>query len=282
VSDVLPDRGADFREELIERALSLPLGDQAALNRVARLCDEETASVARIALDAGRDESFAALLLRMANSAYSASVSRVADLPTAIARLGLRRIQALALAAPGMRLLHGPPDGLGPARHELHRHAIRVGVVARALAPSGVDPERALAAGILHNLGLNVVALYAPDEFRHLLAAAERGEQLWQTEEPIFGFSHAELGAVLAERWSYPLDLVVAIRDHDGAQPETLLAQTVQAADLLVRSFGVGIEAPRPLEEAVHLPGLDLERARARVEELVAAQDRFDEHVHAA
>jgi HD-like signal output (HDOD) protein len=282
VSEHLPERGDDFREELIERALSLPLGDQAALNRVASLCDEESASVGRIALDAGRDESFAALLLRMANSAHSASVSRVADLPTAIARLGLRRIQALALAAPGMRLLHGPADGLQHARHELHRHAIRVGVAARALAPSGVDPERALTAGILHNLGLNVVALYAPQEFRRLLAAAGRGEQLWPTEEPIFGFSHAELGAMLAERWSYPLDLVVAIRDHDNPHPETLLALTVQTADLLVRSLDVGVEPPKALEDGAYLPGLDLERAFARVEELVAAQDRFDDFSAAA
>jgi HD-like signal output (HDOD) protein len=276
VSDVLPERGTEFREELIERALSLPLGDQAALNRVARLCDEETASVARIALDAGRDEGFAALLLRMANSAYSASVSRVADLPTAIARLGLRRIQALALAAPGMRLLHGPPDGLGPARHELHRHAIRVGLGARLLAPLGVDRDRALIAGILHNLGLNLIALFAPEQFRHLLAATSRGEQFWQAEDSIFGFSHAELGAMLAERWSYPAELVIAIRDHDSPDPQTPLAQAVQLADLLVRAHGVGVEPPRDLQQVVVPDGVDLALAHDRLGELIAAQDRFD------
>src|SRR4051812_22231557 len=37
VSEPLP-RDDRFREELIERALSLPLGDQAALARVAQLC----------------------------------------------------------------------------------------------------------------------------------------------------------------------------------------------------------------------------------------------------
>src|SRR5690349_7768730 len=107
-------RDARFLEELVERALALPVGDTAAL-------------------------------LRVANSAASYSATRIADLPTAITRLGYRRVAALALGAPGLRMLQRPPDGLEGARWELHRHAIRVGLSARALAPAGVDPERALA-----------------------------------------------------------------------------------------------------------------------------------------
>jgi HD-like signal output (HDOD) protein len=265
-----------FREELIERALSLPLGDQAALARVARLCERLHTTPQDVAHEASRDEGFAALLLRLANSADSASVRRIADLPAAITRLGYRRVKALAIAAPGLRLLQGPPDGLEGARHELHRHAIRVGLGARMLAPLGVDRDRALIAGILHNLGLNVIALFAPDEFRYLLAATSRGEQFWQAEDSIFGFSHAELGAMLAERWSYPTELVIAIRDHDSPDPQTPLAQSVQLADLLVRAHGVGVEPPRDLQH-VHVPEtVDLALAHERLGELIAAQDRFD------
>lgn len=274
-------RDDSFREELITRALSLPLGDQGALARVASLCERLSTTPNDVALEASRDESFTAMLLRMANSADSASVRRVADLPTAITRLGFRRVKALAIAAPGLRLLQGPPDGLEGARHELHRHAIRVGLGARLLAPLGVDRDRALTAGILHNLGLNVIALFAPDEFRYLLAATTRGEQFWQAEDSIFGFSHADLGAMLAERWSYPTELVIAIRDHDSPDPQTPLAHAVQVADLLVRAHGVGVEPPRELVH-VHLPGLDLAAAHERLGELIGAQDRFDDYIQEA
>lgn len=272
------ERPDAFREKLLEQALSLPLGDRVALARVVALCEQPAATPQDVALEAGRDESFAAILLRLANSAFSGSVTRVADLYTAITRLGFRQVQALALSIPGMRLLETPHDGLELARRELHRHAIRVGLAARAIAPAGVGAERALAAGILHNLGLNVISLYARDEFRHLLEACRRGEQFREAEDWIFGFSHADLGAMLAERWSYPAELVVAIRDHDSPEPQSMLGWVVQVADLLVRSHGVGVEPPRPLPENVPLPGFDVGRAHTLVGDLVAAQNRFDDY----
>jgi HD-like signal output (HDOD) protein len=269
-------RDSHFIEELVERALALPVGDPASLMRVAELCELASSTPQLLALEASHDETFSALLLRVANSAASYSATRVADLPTAITRLGYERVAALALASPGLRMLQGPADGLEWARYELHRHAIRVGLAARALAPAGIDHERALAAGLLHNLGLNVIAANAPDEFRYLLEAESRGEQFWEAEDWIFGFSHADLGALLAERWSYPLDLVVAIRDHDAPAPQTALGALVQIADVLVRRLDVGIEPARELPRRVLLPGLDLEAAGGRVADLVAAQDRFD------
>jgi len=270
-------RDERFREELVERALALPVGDTQALLRVAELCEQPAVTPQLLALEVSHDESLSALLLRTANSAASYSAARIADLPTAITRLGLRRVAALALGAPGLQMLQRPADGLEWARFELHRHAIRVGLCARGLAPAGVDPERALAAGLLHNLGLHVIAAYAPQEFRYLLEAQERGEQFWEAEDWIFGFSHADLGALLAERWSYPLDLVVAIRDHDAPAPQTALGALVQVCDVLVRKLGVGIEPDRELSREVRLPTPNLATAEARVADLVAAQDRFDE-----
>jgi HD-like signal output (HDOD) protein len=269
-------RGVGFLAELVDRALSLPMGDPAALGRVVQLCSV-AASSQEVALEARRDEAFVALLLRTVNSAAFYTSERIADLPSAITRLGLRRVQALALAAPGLQMLKGPADDLKPARAQIHRHAIRTGLAARALAPPGTDGDRALAAGLLHNLGLMVISAHAPDVLRHLLDATAREEQFAQAEEWILGFSHAELGSILAEHWSYPLDLVVAIRDHDSPAPETPLAALVQIADQFVRRLGVGIEPPGPLFDNPLLPQLNEEAAMARVEELVRAQDRFDE-----
>jgi HD-like signal output (HDOD) protein len=270
-------RDERFLEELVERALALPVGDYAALLRIAELCEQPTTTPQLLALEASHDEAFSALLLRHANSASSYSAARIADLPTAITRLGYRRVAALALGSPGLRLLEArPADGLEWARHELHRHAIRVGLAARGLAPAGVDHERALAAGLLHNLGLNAIAAYAPQEFGYLLEAEARGEQFWEAEDWIFGFSHADLGALLAERWSYPLELVVAIRDHDSPAPQTALAGLVQVCDVLVRRAGVGIEPERELPRRLPPPTPNLAFAASRVTDLVAAQDRFD------
>jgi HD-like signal output (HDOD) protein len=263
------------REALVERASSLPLGNAAALLRLARLCESPIATAAGIALEAARDEGFSALLLKLANSAYYASATRIADLGSAVARLGLRTVAGLAVAAPGLRLLAGANDELAPARRELHRHAVRVGLAARMLAPAGLDAERALAAGLLHNLGLNVIALYEPTAFRSVLL--EPGAEL-----ELLGVSHAELGGELAQRWQFPTALVEAIREHDDPLPATALGALVQVADLLVRESGCGVEPQRELASAV------CERARVRVESargfltpLLQAQDRMEQRMAA-
>jgi len=261
----------DLLGELLEQSESLPLGNRAALSRIASLCSDPSATAQGVALEAARDEGFAALLIRLANSAHSASLSRVSELTTAVARLGLRLVQGLAVAAPGLRLRAGPNDGLGPARIALHKHAVRTGLAARMLAPFGLDPEQALAAGLLHNVGLNVLSLCEPELFRLVLDGAP--------EEELLGFTHAELGARLAERWSYPPELVGAIREHDA--PTTELAAVVHVADRLVRLSGVGVEARLgPDPDALELAGVaELEPTRVRLQVLLDAQERFEDAV---
>src|SRR5437870_13460905 len=94
------DTGTSLRDELLQKALDLPLGNQPALMRLAALCDSPISSAQTVALEAARDEGFSMLLLKLANSAYSMSATRVSDLPTAVSRLGLRLVQGLAVAAP--------------------------------------------------------------------------------------------------------------------------------------------------------------------------------------
>jgi putative nucleotidyltransferase with HDIG domain len=228
-------------------------------------------------MEAGRDEGFAALLLKVANSAHSASAYPISDLAAAVSRIGLNLAQALALAAPGVRLLAGPRDGLAGERRALHRHAVRTGLVARQLAPRSVDAEAALAAGLLHNIGLSVLSLHEPDTFRLLIGMTQRGLQLGPVEQELLGFTHAYLGARVADGWSYPDELVRAIAEHDAETPATQLAALTQVADLVVRSSGVGVEAPGELRpEIVATAGVDPDSMMERVTPLLEAQTRFD------
>ncbi|MEZ5100812.1 MAG: HDOD domain-containing protein [Thermoleophilia bacterium] len=232
----------ELRERLVDQALSLPLGNQAALSKVAELA-ESGAEVDDIVSQALLDEGFVAMLLRLANSAASASVTSINDLNTAISRLGLSLVGCLAISAPSLRLLAAPSDGLEEPRRELHRHGVLTGIVARELAEGGKEGDRALAAGLVHNVGLSVLSLHAKSGFKKLMAAAEQGDRLADVEAKLFGFTHAEVGTILAQAWQYPEELVAAIRDHDAPIPSSRLAAIVQIADLLVRERGIGIEA---------------------------------------
>lgn len=274
---------SDLLEGLLERSDALPLGNRVVLARIAALCDDRSASAEGVALEAARDEGFAALLMKLENSAHSGSVSRISELRTAVARLGFRLVQSLAVATPGLRMLAGPNDGLGPARQALHRHAVRTGLAARLLAPGSVDPEQALTAGLLQNIGLNVFSLLEPAYFRLVLDGAASGRELAEVESSVFGFTHGELGAHLAGRWSYPPALARAILEHDAEVPTMPLAAVVHVADRLVRRAGIGVEPPvDPSPAALELACVgDLADAAARLQLLLDAQERFDSWVDA-
>ena len=95
----------ELRDRLLEQGEELPLRNHAALGRVVTLCRDPNASARGVAIEAARDEAFAALLLRVANSAYSASVSRIGTLTQAVARVGFDLVQGLAvlsMGAPGL------------------------------------------------------------------------------------------------------------------------------------------------------------------------------------
>jgi HD-like signal output (HDOD) protein len=268
--------GRGLRDRLLDEAESLELGNPETFWRVASLCRDPRADSRDVALEIQRDEGFAASVLRLANSAYFASSSRIGDLPTAVARLGFEVVEGLAVSIQGARLAGSVRDGLSPFRRELHRHAIRTGLAARMIGAADIDHEQALAAGLVHNLGLTVVSLLRPDVFRKLLDAAEAGQQLQESEEELLDFTHAELGGLLAERWRYPLPLVMAIVDHDNPEASGLPA-LVQVADHLAREAGVGVEAPVEIApEVASRAGVDLERARARLAPLFQAAARSE------
>lgn len=268
--------GRGLRDRLLDEAESLELGNPETFWRVASLCRDPRADARDVALEIQRDEGFAANVLRLANSAYFASNQRIGDLPTAVARLGFEVIEGLAVSIQGARLAGSVRDGLTPHRRELHRHSIRTGLAARMIGQGDVDHEQALAAGLVHNLGLTVISLLVPDVFRRLLDAAAAGHQLRESEEELLEFTHAELGGMLAERWRYPLPLVMAIVDHDN--PEALgLPALIQVSDRLARQAGVGVEAPE--EISAHLArqaDVDLDRARERVAPLFQAAARAE------
>jgi len=269
--------GIELRDALVAQATAIPLGNQHALLEVARLCGSSYSRAQDVALAAAHDEAFAALLLRVANSAHSASTRRISSLSVAVTRLGFRLVQGLALAAPGLGLLISTRDSFTGQRRVLHQHAVRTGLVASKLARTQEEADRALAAGLVHNLGLTILSLYATDHFTTLVQAAAARQQLRAVEEDVLGFTHAELGGLVGSAWGYPPELVAAIVEHDQQHPATALAGRVQCADLLVREVGPTLEAPRKLPTpAFAALGVDVARARDEVAVMLEAENRAE------
>ena len=154
---------------MLTRADRLPTGDAAAVLKVANLCAGREASADTIAGSAGRDVRFAAELLRLANSAFSAPREPIVSLPVAITRLGMSLVESLARAFSASGLLRGCPDP--ELAQRIHQHSVRTGVMAYAFADGGLSRDEALAAGLLQNTGLYLFAFAAPVGLKRLTFA---------------------------------------------------------------------------------------------------------------
>ena len=81
------------------------------------------------------------------------------------------------------------------------------------LSPAAVD--LAFIGAMLHDIGKLLLAANLPPDYSALLKAAPSKEHgMWQAENEMFGFNHAEVGGCLLAIWGLPLSLAETVLQH--------------------------------------------------------------------
>ena len=200
-------------EQLVDEVRDLPLTVSDVLAQVITECDNADASVSSLARIMAGDQALAAMVLKLANSAYYGYARRIESLPDAVVLLGFASVKNLAITASITRLLATDQDDLSEIRRGIFDHSLCTAVCARILGRTRrVSGEKAFVAGLLHDLGLIVLVCYAKDRFRQLYAlATERGVPLEDVELEVLGFTNASLGSAVAAEWQFPPGLCDAL-----------------------------------------------------------------------
>jgi HD-like signal output (HDOD) protein len=126
-------------------------------------------------------------------------------------------------------------------------HALAVATLSDLIArnvPSG-NGEWAFVAGLLHEIGLPLIAIGLPEQYRAITMNASSDEQIIEREREVLGFTHFDLGTELLDRWNCPLVVQEAIRfcertEFTYEQPLELGA-VVKSANLLAEANGISI-----------------------------------------
>jgi putative nucleotidyltransferase with HDIG domain len=197
-------------------------------------------SVARIATS---DPTLAAALLRTVNSAAMGLRRRITSVPEAISLMGYTAVRSLVIRMRLEQVLPARKGQFAYDQDDLWIHSLAVAHAADCLAEqvTGKAPhvDRGFVAtlGLLHDIGKLAINSYFPDSAAALRTPDPEhlDESFLDRERRVLGADHAEIGAVLAEHWKLPSDLVEAIRWHHAPQdaPETL-SPSVRAATTLV------------------------------------------------
>ncbi|MEN4903269.1 HDOD domain-containing protein [Luteimonas sp. TWI1416] len=180
----------------IGRIERLPPPPQTYLALTHALEAEDATGAADIARLIGRDPAIAAKVLQLCNSAYYAAGRTIADLRTAVTRLGLSTMRDLVLASE----VFAQPGRIDVDRHALQQRALHASQLARRLLPDS-SAELGATAALLADIGLLLPGVRDP----HLEVVATGDDA--RSDAP----GHIEAGAYLLGLWGLPMPIIEAV-----------------------------------------------------------------------
>jgi putative nucleotidyltransferase with HDIG domain len=215
--------------------------------RILALVNEPDTNINELSELVKVDPSFAAELLRFANSALLGSRRKVRSLPLAIVVVGLDRVKTVATLVSVNRMVRHAvrKEGLRKVWH----HSLITALIAEEISRvSRIARESAYTAGLLHNLGtLGLMSAY-PDEYSRMLEVSnDFGFDLLRTEQDLFEIDHCMAGSYLAQDWDFPDELAAAIAAHhdDPYSRVSDLDSMVQVSWRLADTLGYAAFSPK-------------------------------------
>ncbi len=217
---------AEQLEELIAGTVTIPTIPQ-TLFEINHIVNDPDGSAAEAAEVVAQDPAIASKVLRLANSSIYALRVPVSDIQHAVCILGLKILKNLVVQATILEQFRGKQSvstGLNAAW--LWDHSIKAATAARLIVKEspvdfGMELEEAYTGGLLHDIGKILLLTENEHGFAEAVRRSlTRQQPLFLAEKEVFGFSHADVGAVLTARWNMSERLCTAIQRHHEASED--------------------------------------------------------------
>lgn len=177
-----------------------------------KLISDPDSEISDIARQISTDPSLTADLLKHVNSAQFMLPKRVDNIVEAVKLVGFRGIKNLLYS-------YGTQKLLDNSQRWLWDHSYRAAFYAYNLAKNFKRRKELLddvyVGGILHDMGKIIFSNVHPnlmDKIQGFCAERNIGRNFM--EDLSAGLNHAEIGALIAEKWNFPVSLIEAIRYH--------------------------------------------------------------------
>ncbi len=180
-----------------------------------RLISDPDSEITTIARQISMDPSLTADLLKLVNSAQFMLPKKVDNIVEAVKLVGMRGLKNLLYS-------YGTQKIMGEKYSEMRtlwQHSYRTAFYAYYLARSFKRKKEILddvyVGGILHDLGKIIIASFHPDlldKIKNL--CKEKGIPMRMLEDLSVGLNHPDIGAMIAQKWNFPEQLIAAIKYH--------------------------------------------------------------------
>jgi putative nucleotidyltransferase with HDIG domain len=256
---------------LIGRIKSLP-SPPTIYHRLMHAVLSDDTSAAEVGSIIAQDLGMTAKILQLANSPLFAPVRVIGSPEQAVIYLGIETVRALAITE-SIFCQFGSRNHPGFSPEELRQHSFQVATLARRIAKARHLAPQFLAdvylGGLMHDIGKLVLGSSFPAEYRDVVRCFGDSEALRETEQQLFGATHAEVGAYLLWLWGVPASIAAIVAQHHSADSDldraTGPAAIVHLADRIVRG---GESAP----DCEYLAKIGLSPALLQMPEWTAEQ----------
>jgi HD-like signal output (HDOD) protein/ActR/RegA family two-component response regulator len=233
------------------------------LQELTRVLDREDTTAAAVAEVIKQDPGMTSKLLQIAGSAFFNTSASVADVETAIMRLGFRTLRHLASGSCAFEAAARGSNALATSVEALQRRSLSIARAAASMAKLPEDASVAYMAGLLCDVGQLVLVGTAPERLYVTQAEAlQAGIPAHAAEHATFGATHAELGAYLLGLWGLPFQIVEAVANHHA--PERHSGEHVGLPQLVWLAACI-VDGEEPAPEALHRFGMEELYATSRL-----------------
>ena len=208
----------ELKAEVEADRLVLPSLPEVAL-KIRDVVENENTTIEEIVNILSQDGAMTARLLKVVNSPLYPSRMPIDDIHLAVTRLGMRLVRDLVMNL-AMRQMYQPTSASMERQfRKAWSTSVDVASIAQMMSVSviqGIRKERALLAGLIHNIGLLPILL-----------KAENDDALFQDEVALNALIQklqGPVGAMILQNWNFPVDLIDVVKeshnfnyDHEGA-----------------------------------------------------------------
>lgn len=204
--------------------------------RVADAPETSAYDLSRIIL---RDAPVTARLLKMANSAMYGRSGKINTVHQAVVLLGFRSVKSVVLSTAVYDVFGKGDKSLGIDLGQFWLHSLECATTSQLFAAkvSHQPQEEAFVAGLLHDIGILVMARVFGSEYGKFIDEQGASNEWMDAEVDRFGVDHATAGGILLRHWSFPETLTEVVEKHhrafdaDMANQISTLTQIVALAD---------------------------------------------------
>jgi len=245
------------KDELINKA-----GDLKVFPFVARkaldILNNENCSIDDLSAVIEKDQTIAARILKISNSALYGLRQEVTSLQHALLILGFKTLRSIVLTATTRSLY----KKFGMTEKIIWDHSVGAAIGAKLISRGfGSDVvDTAFVGGLMHDLGKVIMNNETPEAYSEVMMKMyNEGMDSITAEKEIYGYDHTDVGAGVTGKWKFAAPLVQVLKEHhlnncrleDISDPITAKSVAcVHLADHVCKLLGIGY---READESVLL-----------------------------